>query len=229
MKKLVALTGAGISAESGLKTFRDNDGMWEDYKIEEVATPGAWIRNPGLVLKFYNVRRKAVIDAVPNLAHRILASLQDIFEVQIITQNIDDLHERAGSKNVLHLHGSILSMRSELNPSIKSEIRSDMLLGALAPDGSPWRPDIVWFDEPVPAIESAIKLVSSTDIFLIVGTSLVVYPAAGLLDIAPPHCPKYIIDKKIPCNNHLHNINAIEANASDGMKLFEQKLRSGQI
>lgn len=222
MKKLIILTGAGISAESGLKTFRDSDGLWEGYDIEEVATPRAWRRNPALVLEFYNMRRRNVMDARPNKAHQLLADLQDYFDVQIITQNIDDLHERAGSRKVLHLHGEILKMRSEMDPGLVREIHEDMPPGALAPDGAPWRPDIVWFEEPVPRIAEAVPLVRSADIFVVVGTSLVVYPAAGLVNEAPYGIPTFIVDKKIPYANGLSNLTAIEAPATEGMaELFE--------
>src|ERR1700704_2736422 len=190
-KKIVVLTGAGISAESGLKTFRDSDGLWEGHNIEDVATPRAWKKNPQLVLDFYNLRRRNVTEAKPNAAHYGLAELQQNYDVSIITQNIDDLHERAGSTKVLHLHGEIFKMCSELNRSIVSNIRGDIKLGDLAEDGSQYRPDIVWFEEPVPMIEEAIPVVQSADIFVVVGTSLVVYPAAGLVNFAPRHIPKY--------------------------------------
>src|SRR5689334_11910109 len=175
-KKLVVLTGAGISAESGLRTFRDSDGLWEGYNIEDVATPRAWKKDPQLVLEFYNMRRKNVADAKPNAAHIGLASLEKDYDVTIITQNIDDLHERAGSSNVMHLHGEIFKMRSEKTPSLISEIRGDIMMGDCAKDGCQWRPHIVWFEEPVPMIEAAIPVVQSADIFVVIGTSLVVYP-----------------------------------------------------
>src|SRR5213078_2226548 len=158
-KKLVVLTGAGISAESGLRTFRDSDGLWEGYNIEEVATPRAWRKNPQLVLDFYNQRRKNVMDAKPNAAHTGLASLEKDFDVHIITQNIDDLHERGGSANVLHLHGEIIKMRSETNEHLVAGITTDIALGHTAADGAQWRPHIVWFEEPVPLIETAIPIV----------------------------------------------------------------------
>ncbi len=177
-KKLVVLSGAGISAESGLKTFRDSDGLWEGYDVTEVATPRAWRKNPQLVLDFYNMRRRDVAAAQPNTAHIGLAELEKYFDVTIITQNIDDLHERGGSTNVLHLHGEIFKMRSEKDEMIVKEIRGDIHLGDLAEDGFQYRPHIVWFEEPVPMIETAIEVVSTADIFVVVGTSLVVYPAA---------------------------------------------------
>src|SRR6476469_573875 len=168
MKKLVVLTGAGISAESGLKTFRDSDGLWEGYDIEEVATATAWKRNPALVLEFYNMRRKNVADAQPNAAHAALTELQQDFDVHIITQNIDDLHERAGSKSVLHLHGEIFKMRSERSQLFQYPIYADIRLGDKAEDGAQLRPDIVWFEEPVPAIGEAVQITKGADIFMVV-------------------------------------------------------------
>jgi NAD-dependent deacetylase len=224
-KKLVVLTGAGISAESGLKTFRDSDGLWEGYEVTEVATPRAWRKNPQLVLDFYNMRRKNVADAAPNAAHFGLAELEKDFDVTIITQNIDDLHERAGSTNVLHLHGEIFKMRSEYDEELVYEIRGDMKLGDIAEDGSQLRPAIVWFEEPVPKIEEAIPVVNGADVFIVVGTSLVVYPAAGLLHYAPAHIPKYIIDKKIPYTSSVHNLTTIEKPATDGVKELLMNLK----
>src|SRR5918993_3696248 len=181
-KKLVVLTGAGISAESGLKTFRDSDGLWEGFDINEVATATAWRKNKALVLEFYNMRRKNVAEAKPNAAHFALAELERHFDVQIVTQNIDDLHERAGSTNVLHLHGEIFKMRSERDEQLIYEIRGDINLGDKAEDGSQLRPNIVWFEEAVPMIEEAIPVAYGADLFVVVGTSLVVYPAAGLIN-----------------------------------------------
>jgi NAD-dependent deacetylase len=224
-KKLVVLTGAGISAESGLKTFRDSDGLWEGYNIEDVATPRAWKKDPQLVLEFYNYRRKNVMEAVPNAAHIGLASLEKDFDVTIITQNIDDLHERAGSAKVLHLHGEILKMRSEKNESLIYKIESDIRIGDTAEDGAQLRPHIVWFEEPVPKIEEAIPLVRSSEIFVVVGTSLIVYPAAGLLNYAPWNIPKFIIDKKIPYTSELMNIKAIEEPATKGVGELIQLLK----
>jgi NAD-dependent deacetylase len=216
-KKLVVLTGAGISAESGLKTFRDSDGLWEGYNIEDVATPRAWRKDPKLVLEFYNYRRKNVLDAQPNAAHHGLAQLETNFEVTIITQNIDDLHERAGSTNVLHLHGEIFKMRSEKNYEPVYEIKGDIKIGDVAEDGAQLRPHIVWFEEPVPKIEEAIPIVRAADVFIVVGTSLVVYPAAGLVSYAPWNIPKYIIDKRIPYTSAITNITAIEKSATEGV------------
>ena len=217
-KKLVVLTGAGISAESGLRTFRDSNGLWEGYNIEDVATPRAWKKNPQLVLDFYNERRKNVLDAKPNAAHTGLAALEKDFDVYIITQNIDDLHERGGSSNVLHLHGEILKMRSEQNMRLISEITADILLGDKAADGAQFRPHIVWFEEPVPMIEMAIPLVQQADIFALVGTSLAVYPAAGLINYANPSIPKFIIDKSVPHTSSIGNLTKIEKPATTGVQ-----------
>lgn len=217
-KKLVVLTGAGISAESGLKTFRDSDGLWEGYDINEVATATAWRRNPALVQEFYNMRRKNVTEAKPNAAHFALAELEHDFDVQIITQNIDDLHERAGSTKVLHLHGEILKMRSEKTESLVYPVYDNIKMGDLAEDGAQVRPHIVWFEEPVPMMETAASITRKADIFLIVGTSLVVYPAAGLVNYAPFDIPKIVVDKKIPYISFAQNIVAIEKAATEGMK-----------
>jgi len=217
-KKLVVLTGAGISAESGLKTFRDSDGLWEGYEVTEVATPRAWKKDPQLVLDFYNMRRKNVADAKPNAAHIGLAELEKHFDVTIITQNIDDLHERGGSSRVVHLHGEIFKMRSEKDETIVREIRGDIKLGDLAEDGFQFRPSIVWFEEPVPMMEYAIPIVYEADIFAVIGTSLVVYPAAGLVHYTKPNIPIYLIDKKIPYISSRENITAIEQPATSGVR-----------
>jgi len=215
-KKLVVLTGAGISAESGLKTFRDSDGLWNGYNIEDVATPRAWKKNKQLVLDFYNMRRRDVLKAEPNKAHIGLADLERDFDVEIITQNIDDLHERAGSTKVLHLHGEIFKMRSELNEELIYKIQKDILPGDIAEDGAQLRPHIVWFEEPVPMIEEAAAIASVADIFVVIGTSLVVYPAAGLINYAPYNIPKFIVDKNIPYSS-LYNVKAIEKPATEGI------------
>jgi NAD-dependent deacetylase len=225
-KKLVILTGAGISAESGLKTFRDSDGLWEGYEVTDVATPRAWNKNPQLVLEFYNQRRGNVLEAQPNAAHIGLADLQTDFDVHIITQNIDDLHERAGSTQVLHLHGEIFKMRSEADESLVYEIKGDIKWGDKAEDGAQLRPHIVWFEEPVPMIEEAVRIVRQADIFAVVGTSLVVYPAAGLVNYAPPYIPKYIIDKKIPYTSSIGHLTLIEKPATEGVKEFSNLLRN---
>jgi NAD-dependent deacetylase len=224
-KKLVVLTGAGISAESGLKTFRDSNGLWEGYDINEVATATAWRRNPELVLEFYNMRRKGVKEAQPNAAHYALAELEKDFDVHIITQNIDDLHERGGSTKIVHLHGEILKMRSEHDEELIYPIYDDIKLGDKAEDGSQLRPHIVWFEEAVPKMEEAIQITKTADIFLIVGTSLVVYPAAGLVNYVPWQIPKFIVDKKVPSTNSLYNLTAIEKPASEGMKELMEKLK----
>ena len=216
-KNLIVLSGAGISAESGLKTFRDSDGLWMGYNIEDVATPRAFKKNPQLVLDFYNMRRREVLKASPNAAHIGLASLEEHYKVTIITQNIDDLHERAGSKNILHLHGEIFKMRSVKNESIITEIRGDIALGQMADDGGQWRPHIVWFEEPVPMIEIAAQIMEAADVFVLIGTSLQVYPAAGLIHYLKNDVPKYILDKRIPPVDNLSNVIAIERNATEGI------------
>lgn len=217
MKTLVVLTGAGISAESGLKTFRDSDGLWEGYNIEDVATPRAWHKDPQLVLDFYNFRRQHVRAAQPNAAHKILAELESDFKVQIVTQNIDDLHERAGSTNVMHLHGEIMKMRSVLNDERTYEVAGDIKLGDLAADGGQYRPHVVWFEESVPMITEAVKIMHTADYFILVGTSLQVYPAAGLVDYVPDQVAKYIVDKKIPSVGHYNNIIPVEKTATEGL------------
>lgn len=223
-KKLVVLTGAGISAESGLNTFRDHNGLWENYKIEEVATPEAWKANPEMVLRFYNQRRKGVLAAQPNKAHLFLAEMEKDFNVQIITQNIDDLHERAGSSNILHLHGEILKMRSEKNEELIYDIRSDIQLGDLAPDGHQLRPHIVWFGEMVPNMELAASLMEDADLVVLIGSSLVVYPAAGLFTFAPREIPKFVLDPAIPLLNYQNTV-LIPKNATEGIEELHEKLR----
>lgn len=215
-KKLVVLTGAGISADSGLRTFRDGDGLWEGYDVTEVATPRAFNKNPQLVLDFYNMRRRDVAMAKPNAAHYALAALQEDFEVHIITQNIDDLHERAGSASVLHLHGEIFKMHSVADPYTWYDIRTDINPGDLAPDGRQLRPAIVWFEEPVPKMEEAVPLVHDADIFVIIGTSLVVYPAAGLVHYVRSSVPVFLLDKKIPVMQSGIRFRSIEQPAAAG-------------
>lgn len=230
-KKLVVLTGAGISAESGLKTFRDSDGLWEGYDVSEVATPRGWKKNPKLVLDFYNIRRRDVANASPNAAHTGLAELEKHFDVYIITQNIDDLHERGGSSKVLHLHGEIFKMRSEYIDTILDEIRTheirgDINIGDKAEDGGQLRPHIVWFEEPVTMIEEAARVVSQADIFAVVGTSLAVYPAAGLIHYANSEIPKFIIDKRVPYTTSVSNLTTIEKPATEGVKAMIEMLIS---
>lgn len=224
-KTLVVLTGAGISAESGLRTFRDSDGLWEGYDVREVATPEAFKRNPQLVLDFYNFRRREIIKAQPNAAHIGLAELQDQYEVHIVTQNIDDLHERAGSRSVLHLHGKILEMRSVADSKLISEIREDINLGDKAADGAQLRPNIVWFGEAVPLINDAAEIVQNADILVVIGTSLVVYPAAGLVEVTRAGIPLFLIDKVIPeISAPRANLIKIEAPATTGIQLLKEKL-----
>ena len=225
-KKLVVLSGAGVSAESGLKTFRDSDGLWEGHDVYAVATPGGFRNNPEMVLDFYNQRRKDVANALPNAAHKGLADLEKDFDVTIITQNIDDLHERAGSTNVLHLHGEIFKKRSVVDTETITEIRGDIMVGDLAPDGSQYRPHIVWFEEPVPMIEVALQVMKTADIFVVVGTSLAVYPAAGLVDYAPYQIPKFIIDKSIPFTQKINNLISIEKPAGVGVKELHELLKN---
>ena len=223
-KKLIVLTGAGVSAESGLKTFRDSDGLWEGYDIQEVATPGGWRKNPGQVLHFYNMRRQNIKNALPNAAHIGLARLEDHFDVQIITQNIDDLHERAGSSKVLHLHGEIFKMRSEWDETLIYPIEGDIQIGDKAGDGGQLRPFIVWFEEPVLLIEEASRLVKGGDIFVIIGTSLAVYPAAGLIHYAARHSPKFIVDKIIPPVRDISHLHLIPKPATEGISILREEL-----
>ncbi len=225
-KKLVVLSGAGISAESGLRTFRDSNGLWEGHDVTKVASPRGWRANPQLVLDFYNMRRRDVAKASPNAAHYGLAELQNDFDVTIITQNIDDLHERAGSKNVLHLHGEIFKMRSERDENLVYEIKDDINLGDKAEDGYQLRPYIVWFEEPVPMIEAAIPFVYNADIFVVVGTSLVVYPAAGLINYVELKTPKFVIDKNLPSLQPMQNLTMIEKPATEGVKKLRELLKT---
>lgn len=227
MKNLVVLTGAGISAESGLKTFRDTDGLWEGYDVYEVATPQGWAKNPALVLEFYNQRRNDVKAAQPNRAHQALAELEKSFAVTIVTQNIDDLHERAGSSRVVHLHGEIFKMRSQKSYSPVYQVVDEIKLGDLAPDGEQLRPHIVWFGEAVPEIERAARIMETADIFILAGTSLQVYPAAGLMEYLPRDTPKYIVDKKIPPVDRYHNVIPVEQPATGGMEWVKQQLLGG--
>lgn len=217
-KQLVVLTGAGISAESGLQTFRDSDGLWMGHDVYAVATPEGWKKNPSLVLDFYNQRRREVAKARPNAAHEVVAALQENFNVTVITQNIDDLHERAGSKNVVHLHGEIFKMRSEKDENTLYDITGDINLGDIAPDGAQLRPHVVWFNEQVPTIIEAKKIMSRAGVFILAGTSLQVYPASGLIDYLPHDIPKYIIDKKPPYVPPHHNFHVIAKSATEGME-----------
>lgn len=218
MKQIVVLTGAGISAESGLKTFRDSDGLWEGYNIADVATPEAWDWNPVLVQEFYNLRRKSVLEAAPNEAHYALAKLEEKYKVTIITQNIDDLHERAGSTDVVHLHGIITRSQSSKNPNLTYPIDGwELKMGELCELGSQLRAHVVWFGEAVPMIDEAARICAKADIFILIGSSLAVYPAAGLINYVPFNVPKYIIDPKIPCLSS-DNFIKIEEKATDGVR-----------
>lgn len=223
MQHLVVLTGAGISAESGLKTFRDAGGLWEGYRFEEVATPEAFRRDPELVLRFYNQRRSQLDEVEPNSAHLLLAQLEQHYRVTIITQNVDDLHERAGSSRIVHLHGELRWACSSKNRQIREFIGSrEIQSGDKAEDGSQLRPDIVWFGEAVPKMEDAIAETLTADIFLVVGTSLEVYPAAGLLDFVPYGKPVYIIDPNRHEGRGNDHIHVISDTATSGMrKLFD--------
>jgi len=225
MKKLVVLTGAGISAESGIATFRDAGGLWEGYKVEDVATPEAWRKDQALVLDFYNQRRKKALDVKPNRAHEILAELEQYFEVTVITQNVDNLHERAGSSKVLHLHGSLFESRSTLNPKLIYPIKgSELNMGDTCERGSQLRPNIVWFGEAVPMMEVAADVAANADVFLVVGTSMVVYPAAGLIDYVPDFVKKYVVDPKKPEIMHVPNLEFIAEKASVGMERVRKLL-----
>lgn len=224
-KKIIILTGAGISAESGLKTFRDADGLWEGYNIEDVATPEAWQRDPTLVQQFYNERRKAVLAAQPNAAHLALIKLEEKFETLIITQNIDDLHERAGAKAVMHLHGEITFARSSKNPALLYKIEGDAIeMGALCELGSQLRPHVVWFGEAVPMITKAMHEMSKADLVILIGSSLAVYPAAGLLELVKSDVPIYVVDPKIPTVNLPNPIIKIQEKASIAIPLLVAQL-----
>jgi NAD-dependent deacetylase len=224
-KKLVVLSGAGISAESGLATFRDSGGLWEGYKIEDVATPEAWHKNPQLVLDFYNLRRKDALKALPNEGHKALAKLEQKYDVTIITQNVDDLHEKAGSTDVVHLHGELFKSRSTANEHLIYDIKGwELKLGDKCEKGSQLRPHIVWFGEAVPMMDKAIKIVMSSDIFIVVGTSLQVYPAAGLVDYVPLTSPKYIVDPNLPSVGHIPNVVSIQEKAVVGLTKLSREL-----
>lgn len=217
-KNLVILSGAGISAESGIKTFRDSDGLWENYSIEEVCTYDAWLKNPSLVLDFYNHRRAELDRVEPNQAHRLVAELEHDFSVTVITQNIDNLHERAGSTNVVHLHGELTKARSTADSKLVYEIGTKPIqLGDLCEKESQLRPHIVWFGEEVPMIETAATLVEQADILIIIGTSLIVYPAAGLMMYRPSHCKTWYIDPKPDFKKVPNNIKVVAQIASQGL------------
>lgn len=225
-KRLVILTGAGISAESGIKTFRDAGGLWEGHDVMEVASPVGWNKNPDIVLDFYNKRRKQLLEVKPNAAHIALAELENEYDIHIITQNVDDLHERAGSSKVLHLHGELLKVRSTQDESYVLEWKKDINIGDCCPKKGQLRPHIVWFGEAVPAIEEAIEITETADIVVVIGTSLQVYPAAGLMNYAPSKSPVFYIDPK-PASVYgmLNKIEIIPATATLGVPVFIEKLK----
>ncbi|WP_289105718.1 NAD-dependent deacylase [uncultured Bacteroides sp.] len=224
MKKIVVLTGAGMSAESGISTFRDSGGLWEKYPVEQVATPEGYAANPKLVIDFYNDRRKQLLEVEPNLGHKILAELEKDFDITVVTQNVDNLHERAGSTNVIHLHGELTKVTSSRQPNNPKYIKElapenfEVKIGDLADDGSQLRPFIVWFGESVPMIETAIDYVEKADIFVIIGTSMNVYPAAGLLNYVNPSVPVYLIDPNPVNITSGRKIHVISKGASAGME-----------
>ena len=225
MKTIVILTGAGISAESGISTFRDNNGLWKQYRFEEVASPDAWARDPEMVMDFYNMRRKQLLAVEPNPAHNALAGLEKKFRVKIITQNVDDLHERAGSSDILHLHGELRKARSTVDENLVYEIKGwELKLGDLCEKGSQLRPHIVWFGEPVPNIMIATGIIRRADIIMLIGTSLKVYPAAGLLQYAPTAAPKFLIDPEASPEYHVRNLHIIRKKASIGVPELVKEL-----
>ena len=225
-KRLVVLTGAGISAESGIKTFRDSDGLWEGHNVMDVATPEGWRKNPALVLDFYNQRRKQLKEVIPNAALLILAQLQNDFDVHIITQNVDDLHERAGSQKVLHLHGELLKVRSTVDYNYIVDWKDDLSFEDVDPNNHQLRPHIVWFGEEVPALEQAIEITEIADYFAVIGTSLQVYPAAGLIDFTKSNTPIFYLDPKpIKIPNLRNELHIIADNASTGMIQLQNMLQ----
>ena len=225
MKNLVVLSGAGVSAESGIATFRDSHGLWEGHDVMEVASPEGWRKNPALVLDFYNQRRKNAKSVEPNAAHQIIAELEEYFNVTVVTQNVDELHEQAGSTKVIHLHGKLFESRSTINPNLIYQMDSwELNLGDKCELGSQLRPNIVWFGEMVPMMDVAAEVASKADIFIIVGTSLMVYPAAGLIDYVPQETTKFLIDPKIPSIPSYYNVTPIEDKATTGMDRVKKKL-----
>lgn len=229
-KKIIVLTGAGISAESGIKTFRDSDGLWEEYRIEDVATYDAWLRNQALVLDFYNKRRLQLATVSPNAAHLALVELEKKYDVQIITQNVDDLHERAGSSKILHLHGELTKARSTKDPELITEIGyREIREGDRCTKGSQLRPHIVWFGEAVPLIEDAAELTMKADILMVIGTSLAVYPAAGLLHYAPPHCRMFLVDPGDLQVHWIKNLTFKQEKAGTGVPAIVEQLLAEAI
>ncbi len=229
MKNVVVFTGAGVSAESGVKTFRDSDGLWRNYRFEEVASPQAWRNDPALVLEFYNIRRKQLLEVSPNPAHLALVKLETNFNVQNITQNVDDLHERAGSKNVFHLHGEIRKSRSTVDPELIYDIGGwELKLGDKCEKGSQLRPHVVWFGEQVDNFSAATEIASNADIFIVIGTSLVVYPAAGLIDFVPDLSPKYLIDPNAKTPWGIQNLTVIQEKAGKGVPELVESLLSAE-
>ncbi|UQB70062.1 SIR2 family NAD-dependent protein deacylase [Epilithonimonas zeae] len=225
MKKLVVLSGAGISAESGIKTFRDYNGLWENHRIEDVASPEGFARNPQLVLDFYNARRQQLKEVEPNAAHKLLAELEDFFDVHIITQNVDDLHERGGSTKIIHLHGELTKAKSVNENSKIIDYIDDIKVGDLHPDGSQLRPHIVWFGEMVPEMDNAIDIASQADLFLVIGTSMQVYPAASVIRYVPEHCEIFVIDPNMENPNAFtKNDNHFKTSATEGMKQLKEIL-----
>ena len=225
MKKLVILTGAGISAESGIKTFRDADGLWEGHNVMDVASPEGWHRNKALVLDFYNQRRRQLLEVKPNYGHIVLAELENDFDVHIITQNVDNLHEIAGSTKVLHLHGELLKVRSTKNEDYIIDWQNDLVLGDVDSKGNQLRPHIVWFGEMVPALDEAITITEQADYVVVIGTSLQVYPAASLIHYANPNVPVFYIDPRPSSINNLHNpLEVIPMNATEGVPILREKL-----
>ena len=225
--KIVVLSGAGISAESGIPTFRDADGLWEGHDVMQVASPQGWQSDPALVLEFYNQRRKVAREVHPNEGHRILAALEQDYEVVIITQNVDNLHERAGSSQVIHLHGELFKSRSTADPNLIYNIEGwELNLGDTCEKGSQLRPHIVWFGEMVPMMEVAVSHAQSADIFIVVGTSLLVYPAAGLMDYVGAQIPKFIVDPNLPTVMPRANLYMIEKGGSEGLKEVRDQLSS---
>ena len=225
MEKIVVLSGAGVSAESGIKTFRDSGGLWEGHDVMEVASPEGWSKNPELVLDFYNQRRKNALDARPNDGHTIIADLENHFEVTVITQNVDNLHERAGSSKVIHLHGELFKSRSTLDPTLVYDVDGwELNLGDKCEKGSQLRPNIVWFGEMVPMMEVAVGETITADIVIVIGTSLQVYPAAGLIEYAKKTSPIYVIDPNMPYIPHRPNLHLYEEVGSLGMKKVREEL-----